>query len=171
MPLVINVGLNRKSSRNYQSQGTSINITAELDPALLASPQRLQDEIAALYRQAETALDQQSSRIAATQPSPSPDPRLNGPPHAHTTPQRPESPLRSVTRNQLHALHDLAEGLGTDLESIAREVFAKPPRDLNIREASKLIDQLKVRVHRARQTQHAGANGTLPSSGDQANPA
>ena len=31
MPLSINVGLSRKASRDYQSTGVSINVTAELD--------------------------------------------------------------------------------------------------------------------------------------------
>ncbi|QOV89759.1 hypothetical protein [Humisphaera borealis] len=35
MPLSINVGLSRKASRDYQSTGYSINVTAELDQALL----------------------------------------------------------------------------------------------------------------------------------------
>jgi len=35
MPLVINVGLSRKASKYYRSAGTSINISTELDHALL----------------------------------------------------------------------------------------------------------------------------------------
>jgi hypothetical protein len=42
MPLSINVGLSRKASKDYQSTGTSINIVAELDQALLAKPDELQ---------------------------------------------------------------------------------------------------------------------------------
>lgn len=40
MPLSINVGLSRKASRDYQSTGVSINVTAELDQTLLARPER-----------------------------------------------------------------------------------------------------------------------------------
>ena len=42
MPLSINVGLSRKASRDYQSTGVSINVTAELDQSLLAKPDELQ---------------------------------------------------------------------------------------------------------------------------------
>ena len=49
MPLTINVGLSRKASENFQSTGTSINITAELDQSLLARPDQLQQEIDRLY--------------------------------------------------------------------------------------------------------------------------
>ena len=38
MPLSINVGLSRKASKDYQSTGVSINVTAELDQSLLAKP-------------------------------------------------------------------------------------------------------------------------------------
>ena len=38
MPLTVNVGISRKASANYQSQGLSINLTAELDQSLLADP-------------------------------------------------------------------------------------------------------------------------------------
>ena len=44
MPLTINVGLSRKRSENYQSEGVSINVTAELDQALLTQPRRLQEQ-------------------------------------------------------------------------------------------------------------------------------
>jgi hypothetical protein len=38
MPLSVNVGLSRKASKDYQSTGVGINLTAELDQALLAKP-------------------------------------------------------------------------------------------------------------------------------------
>ena len=57
MPLSINVGLSRKASKDYQSTGTSINIIAELDAALLAKPDELQKQIDGLYREAQAAID------------------------------------------------------------------------------------------------------------------
>ena len=41
MPLTINVGLSRKASKDYQSTGVSINVTAELDSAFLSKPDQL----------------------------------------------------------------------------------------------------------------------------------
>jgi|GEM_PF-4948295 len=38
MPLIVNVGLFRTNSANYQSAGVSINPTAELDQSPLADP-------------------------------------------------------------------------------------------------------------------------------------
>ena len=48
MPLVVNVGLNRKASRDYQSAGVSINLSAELDSGLINDPARLRAEDVAL---------------------------------------------------------------------------------------------------------------------------
>ncbi len=45
MPLSVNVGLSKKASRDYQSSGVSINVTAELDSALLSWPEELQKQI------------------------------------------------------------------------------------------------------------------------------
>ena len=57
MPISINVGLSRKASRDYQSTGYSINVTAELDSALLAKPEQLQQQIADLYAQPPSPRD------------------------------------------------------------------------------------------------------------------
>src|SRR4051812_36613412 len=64
MPLSINVGLSRKASKDFQSSGVSINVTAELDQSLLARPDELQQQIDALYAQAQQALDRQASQQA-----------------------------------------------------------------------------------------------------------
>ncbi|MGB0766825.1 MAG: hypothetical protein ACPGYV_03860 [Phycisphaeraceae bacterium] len=61
MPLTINVGLNRKASKDYQSTGASINLTAELDQSLLTRPDELQGAVSELYEQAELALDRQAN--------------------------------------------------------------------------------------------------------------
>ena len=55
MPLLINVGLNRKASKDFQSVGVSLNMTAELDQGLLSDPPRLQSEVQRIYSLAEDA--------------------------------------------------------------------------------------------------------------------
>src|SRR5438105_4063921 len=64
MPLTVNVGLSRKASRDYQSTGVSINVTAELDQSLLAHPQELQRRIDDLYCQAQAAIDRRAGSPA-----------------------------------------------------------------------------------------------------------
>ncbi|MSR04941.1 MAG: hypothetical protein EXS04_05040 [Phycisphaerales bacterium] len=59
MPLIINVGVSRKASKDFQSAGYSLNLTAELDQGLLGDSVRLQSEIERIYGQAEIALDRQ----------------------------------------------------------------------------------------------------------------
>ena len=59
MPLLINVGLDRKARKDLQSAGVAINLAAELDMGLLADPPRLQQEIEKVYMQAEAALDKE----------------------------------------------------------------------------------------------------------------
>ena len=69
MPLTINVGLSRKASKDYQSTGVSINITAELDQSLLAKPEELQAQVDELYSQAQQAIDRQVESLKQTEPS------------------------------------------------------------------------------------------------------
>ena len=57
MPLTVNLGLNRKASKHFQSAGVSINLAAELVTGLMADPPLLQHEIEKVYMLAEAALD------------------------------------------------------------------------------------------------------------------
>ena len=66
MPLVVNVGLNRKASRDFQSFGCSINLSAELDSGLINDPSRLQAEVAKVYAQAQVALESQVHSMTVT---------------------------------------------------------------------------------------------------------
>ncbi len=80
MPLLINVGLNRKASKDFQSVGVSLNLTAELDQARLTDPPRLQSEINRIYGQAEEALERQITAMGTESkqevPSTTPPPRM-----------------------------------------------------------------------------------------------
>lgn len=72
MPLLINVGLNREASKDFQSVGVSLNMTAELDQGLLSDPPRLQSEVQRIYSLAEDALERQISTMSA-EPAPKQD--------------------------------------------------------------------------------------------------
>ena len=74
MPFIINVGVSRKSSKDYQSTGYSLNLTAELDSALLADSERLQNEIERIYSQATIALNRQVEGSVGHQGQPSTNP-------------------------------------------------------------------------------------------------
>jgi hypothetical protein len=169
MPLSINVGLSRKASRDYQSQGHSINVTAELDQSLLARPGELQAQIADLYHQAQVALD----RAAAEPAHPSPangaingqsHGRANGQAGSHTngrysrqlqtpgpTPanHNPQARIAApadgppLTASQKRAIFSIAHRLGLDPQEVCGDEVGCAIEDLRLRQASELIDLLK----------------------------
>jgi hypothetical protein len=162
MPLSINVGLSRKASKDYQSTGYSINVTAELDQSLLAKPEELQKQIDGLYEQAQSALDRQAVSPAQTEaptrhasaPLPA---RSNGRQqqanrngangrgyrNGHTNGNENGRGGGSATDSQRRAIHAIATRIGVDPQLEARDIIGAELADLTIRQASELIDHLK----------------------------
>jgi hypothetical protein len=151
MPLSINVGLSRKASKDYQSTGYSINVTAELDQTLLAKPDELQKQIADLYAQAREALDGQ----AGTAPAAPPDRQNRRPPQRNGYHGRNGSDSASgngharsggngqMTASQRRAITAIAERAGVDPNREAIDIAGNELDSLTLREASELIDHLK----------------------------
>jgi hypothetical protein len=159
MPLTINVGLSRKTSENYNSQGVSINLTAELDQSLLVRPDELQGAVSELYEQAEEALDRQAGDSGATQGTSGNGrggnryPERNG----HTNSRSPRTATgrggRSGDRNgsrgggmtesQRRAIHAISERAGVDPVEEAQHEFGVDLERASIKQASRLIDHLK----------------------------
>ena len=141
MPLSINVGLSRKASRDYQSTGVSINVTAELDSALLQKPAELQQQIAGLYAQAEFAMNRQANGNAPAAPAA----QSSGIAHVSTRPiagngQRNGS---GMTTSQRKAILAIASRNDFDVAAEAHNLFGTTVDDLTLRQASELIDHLK----------------------------
>jgi hypothetical protein len=167
MPLLINVGLNRKASKDFQSVGVSLNLTAELDQGLLSDPPRLQSEIDRIYGQAEEALERQISAMGTeakqdAQPAhhaaPQPIRSLPSPQNGHTPPvpasnDKPISngfaqggPVRPATESQMRALRAICKRGRLDLDREAHDEFGLESSDqLDVKQASQLIDILKER--------------------------
>jgi len=170
MPLSINVGLSRKASRDYQSTGVSINVTAELDQSLLAKPDELQSEVANLYAQAEAALEQQASGMVQREPSSRSNyddrrparsngnnGRTNGDRGYGTGSRRAASNGNGngnsnshghangggMTTSQRRAIDAIARRLNIDPILEARDVIGSELDALSVRQASDLIDHLK----------------------------
>ena len=181
MPLTINVGLSRKSSENYQSRGVSINVSAELDQSLLADPRRLQREIAGLYLQAEEALEEQcgeanghsngrsESRGSRDQNQRREDRSRNGRNGRHGDRSNGSRSTRSsrstgngngggnhrpATNSQVRALRAIADRLNIDLGDEVEDQFDCRLDELDVRQASQLIDLLKAQ----QREQQAGGN-------------
>ena len=128
MPLTLNVGLSRKTSQNYHSQGASINLTAELDQALLNRLDELQDRVAALYREAEHALERQQNPGTRDTPAPRSTGHNNG---------------EGMTASQRRAIEAICKRLDANPIDEARHEFGLDLDRMTIREASKFIDHLK----------------------------
>lgn len=160
--LKINVGLNKKASKDYQSTGLSINLEAELDSGLLARPAELQAQIDGLYAQAHDALERQAAATApqaarptAARPAPTPAPRTGytagrQPPVAQQG-ARPSATAGRVggghtpppaTDSQLKAIRAIAQSMGLDAEAEAGSLGFKFGA-LSRGDASRFIDHLK----------------------------
>jgi hypothetical protein len=168
MPLSVNVGLSRKASKDYQSTGVSINVTAELDQSLLARPDELRRQIADLYAQAKSALDRQASGMGSRPQRNDEESDTNRPERNTRRPQHPAGGNgRGLSRNGDHA-----DGIGHDngnirggrpmtvsqrraIGAIAARLEIDPNREcfdtfgaelnaLTIRQASELIDHLNA---------------------------
>lgn len=168
MPLSINVGLSRKASKDYQSTGFSINVTAELDQSLLARPDELQAQIDALYSQAHHALDKQAGSNQpqqTSQPQRQPSPRNNGgySRNGNAGPRNGgngngqgyrlsngngngggRTNAGGMTESQGKAIYAISKRLGVDAGYECKEVFGWDFDHLTIKQASELIDHLKA---------------------------
>ena len=145
MPLTVNVGLSRKASKDYQSSGASVNFTAELDQALLARPKQLQTEVQRLYQQAEAALELQANHTAApgadrAHPGNGSTAAANSAGNSRPT---PTSGGRAATAAQRKAIDAIARRLGLDVAVECRDELGVELDDLDIKNASALIDHLK----------------------------
>jgi len=156
MPLSVNVGLSRKASKDYQSTGVSINVTAELDQSLLARPDELQRHIDDLYAQAEQALDRRAGAPAeppratarrSTEPSGHAGGNgyaRNGNGNGHTNGSGGRSGGGQMTESQRKAILAIARRVDVDPAYEAREIVGAELDDLTLRQASELIDHLKA---------------------------
>ena len=161
MPLSINVGLSRKASKDYQSTGVSINVTAELDSALLQKPAELQAQIDALYGQAETAIDRQVKAYGAGTTPAAParvnGDRFRGNGHGAATGTNIQHPTNSnghrngdgMTASQRKAIEAIARRANIDPEQECHDLFGFALDELTLRQASGFIDHLKEQAPEA----------------------
>ncbi|MEI7835660.1 MAG: hypothetical protein WCK05_04520 [Planctomycetota bacterium] len=164
MPFIVNVGLSRKASANYQSTGTSINLTAELDQGLLARPEELQRQVQELYKHAEAALARQAGdQQPPTAPVGKTPANGNGSSNAQSAAgngrggngQNPAP----MTQSQSRAINAIAGRLGIDPAAECREVFSSDLSRLNVRQASAFIDHLKGLSQGPSQAQQPAGTG------------
>jgi hypothetical protein len=156
MPLSINVGLSRKASRDYQSTGVSINVTAEPDQALLAKPDELQRQIGDLYSQAQNALDRQADALGDPQPRRNGQndrgrDRGNGYDHRNGRNGQEDRRDAAMTSSQRRALLAIVKRWDINLDAECHDFIGEEFERLSIRQASELIDHLKASEPAGRQ--------------------
>ena len=143
MPLSINVGLSRKASKDYQSTGVSINVTAELDQTLLARPDDLQGEIDHLYYQAEQALNRQANEMKSEDPPTRPVRNSNDRPRNGNDRGNGNGNTAPMTQSQRRAINAIADRAGVNANDEAINLVGVGIDRLSLKQASQLIDHLK----------------------------
>lgn len=144
--LKLNAGLSRKVGEpDYGSRGASVNLELEVEGHLIQDADALQDRIRRLFVLARQAVDEelQAGRQASS------NHHANGNGSTHNTSTSDRANGRAATTSQLRAIHSICDRLQLDAEAICRERFGIPVKELLLRDASTLIDDLKARSNGA----------------------
>ena len=166
MPIQLNVGLSRKLSKDYNSHGFSINVDAELPATAIDDPNEIAERADYLFRLATDILDEQVNATGTGDDPPAPS--RNGRTYANGTGRRNGtgrngsrtrsngskngSEPRPMTDAQRRAITKMARKVGTDAEAVAYDEFGTELNDLDIKQASSLIDNLKDEIESAAAT-------------------
>jgi hypothetical protein len=150
MPLKVNVGLNRKvGEQNFGSRGASVNVEMELDSGLVTEPDKLKEHIRQLFGLVRTSLAEEMNRNTNGYAPPAAGNGTqagqgsNGNGQHQDSGQRGESP-RPATKSQVKAIFAITMHQKLDMKKLLQErCHVARPEDLNIKEASALIDFLK----------------------------
>lgn len=163
MAITINVGGSKKVSHNYDSQGVSLNITAEVPNDALTEPQKIADNAQDLFDLVNGLLDEQIAKLSQADTKPSngntyqsngrgnsngegrgrhqSNTRSSGNAHSGRNPGRP------LTQAQQRAITNMAKRLNEDADAwVHHEFGVDKVVDLNVRQASEFIDTLKSAI-------------------------
>jgi hypothetical protein len=148
MPLKLNVGLSRKvGEANYGSRGTSVDVELEVDSSLVNEPDKLKDRIRQLFGLIRTSLaDELNGNNGHASPAKSDSQAAPQPAGSNGQGAGP----RPATQSQVKALFAITKGQGINLARLVQERFqVRRADDLNIKQASQLIEELKKSETRA----------------------
>ena len=145
MPVKINIGLSRKIGQpDFGSIGATCNVEFEIDGGYdNGSTERFQDAVSRAYTACREAVD---AELSAHQPGlTSKLGGLHQPPRTERTTSQPNdgSQVKKATASQTRAIYAIANSNGISLAGVLAEWNVERPDDLSIRDASKVIDQLK----------------------------
>lgn len=152
MPLKVNIGASKKvADQNYGSRGASVNLEIELDASLVTDPPKLQEKIRHLFSLVRQSLaDELNGNGNGHAPKPD-NSNGNGQPKPANSngngngngSQRNGGP-RLATQSQVKAIHAIARDRQIDITQFLNDRFhVSRPDALSIKDASKVIDELK----------------------------
>ncbi|MBX3421770.1 MAG: hypothetical protein KF752_09475 [Pirellulaceae bacterium] len=156
MSIKVRIGLNRKVGEpNYSSRGASIELEAEVDNSIATNPNQFQQQVRGLYEMARQSINTELSGSADSGPA-LPNP-ANFPAVHHSLPAdrrdakngsgtaaTNRSNIPAITNSQVRAIYALCKQRQINPGQCVQQEFGKSKvEDLNIRQASQLIDQLK----------------------------
>lgn len=148
MPISLSIGLSRKVSKDYNSRGYSVNLDVELPADAINDQQSIADSADRLFTLCDQLLDRQ---ITEQQGGAEPN-RQQGRSNGYRKPvtQRRTSNSnrngRSMTNAQSRAIESMTRKLSEDPNEWARHEFGQELSELNIRQASEMIDALKQAI-------------------------
>jgi hypothetical protein len=148
VPISLSIGLSRKVSKDYNSRGYSVNLDVELPADAINDQQSIADSADRLFILCDQLLDRQiEEQRGEARPERHQD-RSNGY-RKQVTQGRTSSGNgngRSMTNAQSRAIETMARKLGEDPKEWARHEFGQELSQLNIRQASEMIDGLKQAI-------------------------
>jgi hypothetical protein len=147
MAVKLTIGLSRKIGQpNYGSRQASIGLEVEVDSGMLAAPKALQEKVRLLYRFADQAVEEElNQQIEGALPRGSAVQASVEEEQEHEADASADAQsIRRLTENQLRAIYALARRHRLSPLQLVRERFRlEQVEDLDIRQASRLIDELK----------------------------
>ncbi|MFN3166137.1 MAG: hypothetical protein ACE37H_03630 [Phycisphaeraceae bacterium] len=146
MPISLSIGLSRKVSKDYNSRGYSVNLDVELPADAINDQQSIANSADRLFALCDQLLECQISGQGVvaeqTRSSNTNGHRRSG--GVRTTLNHVNG--RPLTNAQERAINSMARKLGNDADHYAEHEFGSVLADLDVRQASQLIDILKTEL-------------------------
>ena len=155
--LKVSVGLSKKVGLpEYGSLGASCHVEVELDSALLQNDlEKFQQHVRRAYVACAQAVNEELTRSNGHHPAPAQNPPAangngtNGNGHAASNGNGHTNGQRHATTAQVKAIYGIARNQRIDVGQLMSQYGVNKPEDLDIKIASKVIENLKAQEERA----------------------
>jgi len=155
--LKVSVGLSKKVGLpEYGSLGASCHVEVELDSALLQNDlEKFQQHVRRAYVACAQAVNEELTRSNGHHPAPAQNPApansngMNGNGHAASNGNGSSNGQRHATTAQVKAIYGIARNQRLDVGQLMSQYGVNKPEDLDIKIASKVIENLKTQEGRS----------------------